>query len=108
MIKPSPQLRASDPLTSVFVTANAGSGKTTTLVSRTARLLLAGSDPASILCVTYTKASAAEMQRRLFATLGGWSVASDAKLREDLAKLQPAETADLRRRKAGRAPAYRL
>ena len=54
----NPQTRA-DPARSVFVTANAGSGKTSTLVSRVARLLLGGAAPSAILCVTYTKAAAA-------------------------------------------------
>ena len=80
--------RASDPRASVFVTANAGSGKTATLVSRVARLLRRGVDPAGILCVTYTKAAAAEMQHRLFATLGEWSVLSDDKLAGRLADLE--------------------
>ncbi len=79
---------ASDPKLSVFVTANAGSGKTTTLVSRVARLLRRGADPAAILCVTYTKAAAAEMQTRLFQRLGGWAVAEDDKLRAELADLE--------------------
>ena len=80
----NPQQLAADPKASAFVTANAGSGKTTTLVSRVARLLLAGADPAAILCVTYTKAAAAEMQQRLFRQLGGWSVMEDRALREKL------------------------
>ena len=74
------QVRASDPAASVFVAANAGSGKTTTLVNRVARLLLGGARPEAILCVTYTKAAAAEMQRRLFAELGAWAVMDDAAL----------------------------
>ena len=78
---------AADPAISAFVTANAGSGKTKTLIDRVARLLLAGSPPEAILCVTYTKAAAAEMQRRLFERLGGWSVTADAALRAELAKL---------------------
>ena len=82
-----PQLIASDPLASAFVTANAGSGKTRTLVDRVARLLLRGAKPEAILCVTYTKAAAAEMQRRLFETLGGWAVMPDAPLREKLAEI---------------------
>ena len=73
-----PQTAASDPTASVFVTANAGSGKTTTLVNRVARLLLGETPPEAILCVTYTKAAAAEMQRRLFTLLGDWSVLPDA------------------------------
>src|SRR6185369_10139716 len=82
------QEEAADPTLSAFVTANAGSGKTKTLIDRVARLLLAGAAPETILCVTYTKAAAAEMQRRLYELLGGWSVASDGKLSADLAKLE--------------------
>jgi ATP-dependent helicase/nuclease subunit A len=61
---------AANPAYSVFVTANAGSGKTKVLVDRIARLLLEGSRPSAFLCITYTKAAAAEMQRRLFERLG--------------------------------------
>ena len=82
-----PQRIAADPAISAFVTANAGSGKTKTLIDRVARLLLAKVQPEAILCVTYTKAAAAEMQRRLFERLGKWSVTSDADLRAELAKL---------------------
>ncbi len=84
---PSPQTQASDPEVNAFVAANAGSGKTTTLVNRVARLLLAGADPEAVLCLTYTKAAAAEMQRRLFETLGGWSVLDDDALREALRRI---------------------
>src|SRR5689334_21055660 len=80
----SPQIVASDPKVSAFVTANAGSGKTRTLVDRVARLLLRGADPATILCVTYTKAAAAEMQRRLFDSLGAWAVMPDQPLKQAL------------------------
>ncbi len=79
-----PQVQASDPRASVFVAANAGSGKTTTLVNRVARLLLDGARPEAILCVTYTKAGAAEMQSRLFDKLGSWAVALDDVLEEEL------------------------
>jgi ATP-dependent helicase/nuclease subunit A len=82
-----PQVRASNPRASAFVPANAGSGKTSTLVKRVARLLLAGARPGAILCVTYTKAGAAEMQRRLFDQLGEWSVAPDEVLRQSLQAL---------------------
>ena len=82
-----PQHQAADPRASAFVSANAGAGKTTTLVSRVARLLLAGAPPSAILCVTYTKAAAAEMQRRLFDRLGGWAVMQDAELAQALADL---------------------
>ncbi len=82
------QLLAADPTTSVFVVANAGSGKTKVLVDRIARLLLVDdARPSAFLCITYTKAAAAEMQRRLFERLGGWCIANDATLLADLKKL---------------------
>ncbi len=92
----SPQQTAADPTVSAFVRANAGSGKTKTLIDRTARLLLGGADPAAILCVTYTRAAAAEMQRRLFALLGEWSVLDNDPLAEKLGVLvgRPAESFD--------------
>ena len=68
--------RPSDPGASVFVSAHAGTGKTYTLVERVTRLLLAGAEPGAILCVTHTKAGAAEMQRRLFTRLGELAVLS--------------------------------
>lgn len=94
--KLDPQTVASDPEASVFVSANAGSGKTKTLVDRVARLLLRRVDPGRILCVTYTKAAAAEMQGRLYERLGGWSVRDDADLARELGKLEarPAESFD--------------
>ena len=82
-----PQRLAADPTISAFVTANAGSGKTKTLIDRVARLLLAGVQPETILCVTYTKAAAAEMQRRLFGSLGEWSVMAGPELAEALEAL---------------------
>ena len=83
-----PQQEAADPTLSAFVTANAGSGKTKTLIDRVARLLLAGARPETILCVTYTKAAASEMQRRLYEVLGGWSVLDDAALAGALTRLE--------------------
>ena len=82
------QRQAADPELNAFVTANAGSGKTKTLIDRVARLLLGDVKPAAILCVTYTKAAAAEMQRRLFDVLGGWSVMEDEELRAALVRLE--------------------
>ena len=90
------QITAADPALSVFVTANAGSGKTTTLVDRVARLLLKKAPPGEILCVTYTKAAAAEMQARLFKKLGAWAVMDDDKLRVDLAELDGRDPAALK------------
>lgn len=66
------QARASNPEVSAFVAANAGSGKTHVLVSRVIRLLLNGVKPEKILCITFTKAAAANMAQRVFATLGRW------------------------------------
>jgi ATP-dependent helicase/nuclease subunit A len=83
----SPQIEASNPGRSVFVSANAGTGKTYTLVTRVARLLLDGAEPDTILCVTFTKAGAAEMQTRLFKTLGEWAVMEDEALRAALARI---------------------
>lgn len=81
------QVRAADPAQNTWVSANAGSGKTRVLTDRVARLLLHDTDPQRILCLTYTKAAAAEMQNRLFKRLGEWAMASDEKLREELCKL---------------------
>src|SRR6195952_3252213 len=64
------QARASDPAASAFVSANAGSGKTHVLVQRVIRLLLTGVPPEKILCITFTKAAAANMAERVFSTLG--------------------------------------
>ena len=86
----APQVAAADPRASVFLTANAGAGKTSTLIDRVARLLLAGSPPQTILCVTYTKAAAAEMQRRLFGRLGDWAVMRDEALIKSLSDIDEA------------------
>ncbi len=56
------------------MSANAGAGKTHVLTDRVTRLLLDGANPARILCLTYTKAAAAEMASRLFARLGEWAL----------------------------------
>src|SRR3954454_12308504 len=74
------QQRASDPAASAFVSANAGSGKTHVLVQRVIRLLLDGVAPEKILCITFTKAAAANMAERVFTTLGHWVTLDDAAL----------------------------
>jgi ATP-dependent helicase/nuclease subunit A len=74
------QKRASDPEASAFVSANAGSGKTHVLVQRVIRLLLSGVPPEKILCITFTKAAAANMAERVFSTLGHWVTLDDATL----------------------------
>lgn len=85
------QDRASDPGRSVFVAANAGSGKTHVLTMRVVRLLLSGVEPGRILCLTYTKAAAAEMQARVFARLSRWTRLSDAELQAELVALGGAD-----------------
>jgi ATP-dependent helicase/nuclease subunit A len=74
------QNAAADPERSVFVSANAGSGKTHVLVQRVINLLLRGEDPAKILCITFTKAAAANMATRVFDTLAEWATLDDAAL----------------------------
>ena len=74
------QTAASDPGSSAWVAANAGSGKTHVLAQRVIRLLLSGVDPARILCITFTKAAAANMANRVFNDLRAWTVLDDAAL----------------------------
>ncbi len=81
------QVQAANPEGSRLASANAGSGKTKVLVDRVTRLLLGGTPPDKILCLTYTKAAANEMQNRLFKTLGEWSVMPEDKLIDKLNKL---------------------
>jgi len=81
------QRLASDPAVSTFVAASAGSGKTKLLTDRLLRLMLAGTRPEKILCLTYTKAAAAEMAIRLNRRLGDWVVAPAPKLDAELAAL---------------------
>jgi ATP-dependent helicase/nuclease subunit A len=82
------QLEASDPERTIWVSANAGSGKTHVLVDRVIRLMLGGAEPDTILCLTFTKAAASEMKNRLFQHLSQWTLASDDELKKDLQKLE--------------------
>ena len=89
------QREASDPAASAWVSANAGSGKTEVLAQRVIRLMLDGVKPDEILCLTYTKAAAAEMTNRVFDRLGAWITLADAELRARLQRLtgeQPSPT----------------
>jgi ATP-dependent helicase/nuclease subunit A len=81
------QARASDPAASAWVSANAGSGKTTVLVRRVLRLMLAGDAPERILCLTFTTAAAANMANRLLETLAKWTPLDDAALDAELARV---------------------
>ncbi|MBE7219637.1 MAG: double-strand break repair helicase AddA, partial [Caulobacteraceae bacterium] len=80
------QHRASDPMSSAWVSANAGSGKTHVLTQRVVRLLLRGVAPSRILCLTFTKAAAANMSIRVFDTLAAWTQLDDAALTEAIVK----------------------
>jgi len=82
------QHQASSPKRNVWLSANAGSGKTHVLTERVIRLLLAGVDPAQILCLTYTKAAASVMQTRIFERLSQWTRLSDEELNLQLIKLE--------------------
>lgn len=89
IIKPTrEQLAASDPKRTIWVSANAGSGKTQVLVDRVVRLMLDGAEPETILCLTFTKAAAAEMKNRLFKHLSTWTLATDEILKQNLEKLE--------------------
>ncbi|KAB2915308.1 MAG: double-strand break repair helicase AddA [Hyphomicrobiaceae bacterium] len=81
------QGRAADPGASAWVSANAGTGKTHVLTMRVLRLMLAGTPPERVLALTYTKAAAAEMSKRVFERLAEWVTASDDKLKEKLKDL---------------------
>src|SRR4029450_1524682 len=81
------QSLASDPTASAWVSANAGTGKTHVLTNRVLRLLLAGTPAERILALTYTKAAAAEMAKRVFQRLADWTTATDAELDPKLTPL---------------------
>ena len=91
------QRAAANPAASIWVSANAGAGKTRVLIDRVTRLMLAGAAPARILCLTFTKAAAAEMANRLHRRLGHWVTLAEDRLRAELGELleQPATAADL-------------
>src|ERR1035437_6952016 len=78
------QVEAADPDVSAFVSANAGSGKTYVLAQRVINLLLRGVDPAKILCITFTKAAAANMANQVFKKLAAWTALDDAALDKEI------------------------
>src|SRR6185295_5509623 len=93
------QADAADPGASAWVSANAGTGKTHVLTMRVLRLLLGGTPPERILALTYTKAAAAEMSKRVFARLAEWVTADEASLERKLAALldRPSTSSELQR-----------
>lgn len=90
------QRRAAEPDGSVWVTASAGTGKTRVLADRVLRLLLAGSDPRQLLCLTFTKAAAAEMVARVQRDLGRLAVRPEEEIERELEDLlgRPATAAE--------------
>jgi ATP-dependent helicase/nuclease subunit A len=90
------QLSASSPGHHAALSASAGTGKTHVLTARVLRLLLAGVEPSSILCLTFTKAGAAEMAERIHSRLASWVRLKDQDLRKDLFALgEPHDYEDL-------------
>jgi len=88
------QVQAAMPGFSTWLSANAGSGKTRVLTDRVARLLLEEVEPQHILCLTYTKAAASEMQNRLFKRLGVWAMQDADALTKELRDLGVDRTID--------------
>ena len=87
--RPTPEQRlAAEPRRSVWVDANAGTGKTRVLTDRVLRLLLGGAKPESVLCLTYTKAAAGEMLQRVGERLALWATLDDADLAAELEALE--------------------
>lgn len=78
------QALAADPSVHAALSASAGTGKTQVLTARVLRLLLQGARPESILCLTFTKAAAAEMANRIGARLAAWVRLPDKLLKKEL------------------------
>lgn len=93
---------ASDPALSAWVSASAGTGKTKVLTDRVLRLLLAGTRPEGILCITYTKAASAEMESRIHEELARWAMAQDDALAEALTALTSVKPTEKMMRRARR------
>ena len=81
------QTRASCPFDSVWVSASAGTGKTKVLIDRVLRLLLQITEPEKILCITFTKAAASEMQNRIHSVLQNWATCSKSDLENTIQNL---------------------
>jgi ATP-dependent helicase/nuclease subunit A len=96
------QRSAADPTASVWVAANAGTGKTQVLTDRLLRLLLSGTRPERILALTYTKAAAAEMATRVFDRLSAWVTEPLVKLDRQLRNLLGRDPTDAERATARR------
>jgi ATP-dependent helicase/nuclease subunit A len=93
------QRQAADPRRSIWVSASAGTGKTKVLTDRVLALLLAGTSPHRLLCLTFTKSAAAEMANRINRALAGWAIADEEELHVEIKSLtgRRADAAALRR-----------
>src|SRR5690348_8166966 len=89
------QLRASSPRYHAALSASAGTGKTHVLTASVVRMLLAGAEPASILCLTFTKAGAAEMAERIHSRLAHWVRLKDKALADELRALDEVPSAEM-------------
>ncbi len=96
------QRRASDPIAHAALSASAGTGKTQVLTARVLRLLLGGVDPGAILCLTFTKAGAAEMANRIAGRLAAWVRMPDKALEHDLFALGEEDRSPPARQRARR------
>jgi ATP-dependent helicase/nuclease subunit A len=81
------QRLALDPTASVWVSASAGTGKTKVLTERLLTLMLGGTEPARILCLTFTRAAAAEMANRVNDRLAKWTTIPSGELAQELVAL---------------------
>ncbi len=81
------QREALKPEESVWVAASAGTGKTKVLTDRLLVLMLGGADPSRLLCLTFTRAAAAEMANRINAKLAGWTTMPPGQLAQELVAL---------------------
>jgi len=81
------QRAAAQPDDHVWLGASAGTGKTQVLSARVLRLMLEGVPPEAILCITFTKAGAAEMAHRIHERLAMWVRMDDGDLRTELLAL---------------------
>ena len=95
------QREVANPAVSAWVAANAGSGKTHVLAQRVINLLLENVEPEKILCITFTKAAAANMAKRVFDTLGAWTTLDDTRLDQAIYE-QSGRKADAQRRTLAR------
>ncbi|MCL6678467.1 double-strand break repair helicase AddA [Sphingomonas sp. RG327] len=92
------QALAADPFANASLSASAGTGKTQVLTARVLRLMLHGASPESILCLTFTKAAAAEMANRIGERLAAWVRMPDKNLRKELFALrEPNDPVTMRR-----------